>query len=109
MPATVFANSRFVPSYHRGHSVGAFPDVCKTPAEPSPIPLPYPNSAAPGAPSTAASKAAFKQTRALQLRGHLQGLHSQLASLSSGNPTRWHKLLDDYVIVSAELYKTLSE
>jgi hypothetical protein len=44
-----------------------------------------------------------------KLRGQLQMLHMQIASLPSGDPTRWHKLLDQYVILSAELYKTLSE
>lgn len=43
MPTTVFANSRGVD--HKGASGMSmvFPDVCKTPAAPSPIPLPYPN------------------------------------------------------------------
>jgi hypothetical protein len=50
-----------------------------------------------------------KQLRGQQLRGQLQMLHMQIASLPSGDPTRWHKLLDEYVVRSAELYKTLSE
>jgi hypothetical protein len=44
-----------------------------------------------------------------RLRGQLHMLHTQIASLPSGDPTRWHKLLDQYVVFTAELYKTLSE
>jgi hypothetical protein len=43
MPSATFANFRGIA--HKG-SMGmsiAFPDVCKTPAAPSPIPIPYPN------------------------------------------------------------------
>ena len=50
-----------------------------------------------------------QQLRVMHLRGQLHMLHAQIANLPSGNPTRWHKLLDDYVIYTAELYKTLSE
>jgi hypothetical protein len=56
-----------------------------------------------------AGSAMGKQTRGLLLRGQLQMLHMQIASLPSGDPVRWHKLLDQYVILTAELYKTLSE
>ncbi|HKN69241.1 MAG TPA: DUF4150 domain-containing protein [Gemmatimonadaceae bacterium] len=43
MPTTVFANMRGAD--HKGASGMSmvFPDVCKTPAAPSPIPIPYPN------------------------------------------------------------------
>ena len=43
MPAKVFVNFRGV--VHKGSSGMniTFPDVCKTPAAPSPIPIPYPN------------------------------------------------------------------
>ena len=43
MAQTTFVNSRGV--VHKG-SMGmsiVFPDVCKTPAAPSPVPIPYPN------------------------------------------------------------------
>lgn len=43
MPSTTFANFRGIA--HKG-SMGmsmVFPDVCKTPAAPSPVPIPYPN------------------------------------------------------------------
>jgi DNA-binding ferritin-like protein len=43
------------------------------------------------------------------LRYQLHSLHGQLWSLPGGNPNQWHKLLDQYVIATAELYKTLSE
>lgn len=126
-------------SSHPGASVLAFPDVCKTPTPGGPVPIPYPNLVGPGQPNTTGSKApptqqhtaliggssfsrsvgdeagsamgtvTHKLMRGQQLRGQLQMLHLQIANLPSGNPTRWHKLLDDYVILTAELYKTLSE
>jgi hypothetical protein len=43
MPSTVHANGRgFVHKGSGGFNL-VFPDVCKTPAAPSPIPIPYPN------------------------------------------------------------------
>ena len=56
-----------------------------------------------------AGAAMGKQIRNQQLRGKLQVLHMQIGSLPSGDPTRWHRLLDEYVVLTAELYKTLSE
>ncbi|MFL6564019.1 MAG: PAAR-like domain-containing protein [Burkholderiales bacterium] len=99
--ANVFVNQRGIvhKSGYQGASVGAFPDVCRTPA-PGPVSIPYTNLANP---------AATKQARSQQLRGKLQTLHMQIASLPSGDPTRWHRLLDEYVVVTAELYKTVSE
>ncbi len=43
MPSAVSANSRSV--VHKGSADQnlVFPDVCKTPAAPSPVPIPYPN------------------------------------------------------------------
>ncbi len=43
MPQTTFANMRGI--VHKGSNGMSivFPDVCKTPAAPSPIPIPYPN------------------------------------------------------------------
>jgi len=87
-------------SAHHGQSVAAFPDVCKTPSPGGPVPIPYPNLANP---------AASKQVRSQQLRSKLQTLHMQIGSLPSGDPTRWHLLLDEYVVLTAELYKTLAE
>jgi uncharacterized protein DUF4150 len=122
-------------SDYRGGAVVMFPDVCFTPpyGPSTPVPMPYPNTAysqgnTAASKTTSVSKPALvknsnfsmssgdeagsamgKQTRGLLLRGQLQMLHMQIASLPSGDPVRWHKLLDQYVILTAELYKTLSE
>ena len=126
----------FPASTHQGYSVSGFPDVCKTPSPAGPVPIPYPNAGY-GQQNTAASKAVtFQQrnvaikdsnfvgytgdeagvkvsgnqmVRTMQLRGQLHMLHAQIANLPSGNPTRWHKLLDEYVVYTAELYRVLSE
>jgi hypothetical protein len=119
-------------SGHQGAAVTAFPDVCKTPSPGGPVPIPYPNAFGYGQQNTgskttsAGSKptltkssnfsmssgdeaGAARGVLSSKLRGQLQMLHIQIASLPSGDPTRWHKLLDQYVILTAELYKTLSE
>ena len=102
MPVTANANQLSVAhkSSYRGASIPTFPDVCKTPTPGGPVPVPYPNMAAP---------AASRHVRGLQLRSKLQNLNMQIASLPSGDPARWHRLLDEYVVVTAELYKTLAE
>jgi hypothetical protein len=125
----------FPASTHQGYSVAGFPDVCKTPSPAGPVPIPYPNAFGYGQQNTAGSKTTSvgskpaltknsnfsmssgdeagavmgKQIRNQQLRGKLQVLHMQIGSLPSGDPTRWHRLLDEYVVLTAELYKTLSE
>jgi hypothetical protein len=43
MGQTTFANSRGIAHKGSGGMSTVFPDVCKTPAAPSPIPIPYPN------------------------------------------------------------------
>jgi hypothetical protein len=43
MPQTTFANSRGIAHKGSGGQSIVFPDVCKTPAAPSPVPIPYPN------------------------------------------------------------------
>jgi len=43
MAQTTFANSRGIAHKGSGGMSTVFPDVCKTPAAPSPIPIPYPN------------------------------------------------------------------
>ena len=43
MGQTTFANSRGIAHKGSGGQSIAFPDVCKTPAAPSPVPIPYPN------------------------------------------------------------------
>ena len=45
MPVTVGVNSLSVVHMASGGVTIAFPDVCKTPAVPSPVPIPYPNVA----------------------------------------------------------------
>jgi hypothetical protein len=45
MPATVSVNMMSVVHKSSVGIANAFPDVCKTPAAPSPIPIPYPNVA----------------------------------------------------------------
>jgi hypothetical protein len=43
MSQTTFVNSRGIVHKGSGGMSIAFPDVCKTPAAPSPLPIPYPN------------------------------------------------------------------
>jgi len=43
MGQTTFANSRGIAHKGSGGMSTVFPDVCKTPAAPSPVPIPYPN------------------------------------------------------------------
>jgi hypothetical protein len=43
MGQTTFVNSRGVAHKGSGGMSTVFPDVCKTPAAPSPLPIPYPN------------------------------------------------------------------
>jgi hypothetical protein len=50
-----------------------------------------------------------KMARSQFLRNQMHSLHGQLWGLPGGNPNQWHKLVDQYVIATAELYKTLSE
>ena len=118
-------------NYH-GAVVTAFPDVCKTPSPGGPIPIPYPNAFDYGQQKTAGSKTTLAGSKPIltdsnfsmssgdeagaamgvvrnKLRGQLQMLHMQIASLPSGDPSRWHKLLDQYVVYTAELYKVLSD
>lgn len=43
MPQTTFANLRGIAHKGSGGMSTVFPDVCKTPCAPSPVPIPYPN------------------------------------------------------------------
>ena len=43
MGQTTFTNSRGIAHKGSGGMSTVFPDVCKTPAAPSPLPIPYPN------------------------------------------------------------------
>ena len=90
-------------SMHKGQTVAAFPDVCKTPSPGGPVPIPYPNL------TNAANPAANKLARSQLLRSKLHTLHMQIGNLPVSDPTRWHRMLDEYVVLTAELYKTLSE
>jgi len=57
----------------------------------------------------ASMSTADKMARTQFLRNQMHSLHGQLWGLPGGNPNQWHKLVDQYVIATAELYKTLSE
>ena len=154
------------PAYQKqGYSVRAFPDVCYTPAQPSPLPVPYPSvggsqslvkdikgrdltgkvlmksvvvttstgnqpGSAPGVISV--NKTVFTMmsmdvkveganvvrfvdlmlknpSRAGQLKSRLQNITTQLVGMTKGdNPDQWHQLVDEYLVVSAELYLQLS-
>lgn len=43
MSQTTFANARGIAHKGSGGMSTVFPDVCKTPCAPSPVPIPYPN------------------------------------------------------------------
>ena len=57
----------------------------------------------------ASMSTADKMARSQFLRNQMHNLHGQLWGLPGGNPNQWHRLVDQYVIATAELYKTLSE
>jgi Domain of unknown function (DUF4150) len=63
-----------------------------------------PASAAPK--STVAAQAS--QARIGQLRFRLHAITSQLSALRGGDPNPWHKLVDEYVLVTTELYLELT-
>jgi Domain of unknown function (DUF4150) len=63
-----------------------------------------PASAAPK--STVAAQA--NQARIGQLRSRLHAITSQLSVLRGGDPNPWHKLVDEYVLVTTELYLELT-
>jgi hypothetical protein len=46
--------------------------------------------------------------KVMGLRSKLSQLHSTLQSMPGRNPERWHVALDEYVVVTAELYKSLA-
>ena len=112
----------FPASSHNGQAVLAFPDVCKTPSPGAPTPIAYPNIAmATGGTKTATkpsystkpaygTKPAYKVSgdEAGALRRHLTGLHQKLMTMPGGNTTQWHAVLDEYVMTTAEVYKSLS-
>ncbi len=98
-----------------GGAVLGFPDVCKTPAG-STAPAPTPGVTAAQRPAGQNAAAHVNVRRAVAvanggvgpLRSRLTLLHSTLMSLSGAEPARWHETLDEYVLVTAELYKALA-
>lgn len=124
----------FPASTHGGQAVLAFPDVCKTPTAGVPVPIAYPNigtttgtatktATATKTPVATKTAVATKPTystltkptytrvsgnEAGVLRGQLSALHQKLMTMPVGDTTQWHKVVDDYVITSAEVYKTLA-
>ena len=111
----------FPASTHNGQAVTAFPDVCKTPGSgrASMIPTPLPNIGATrkigGGKTKFATKTAPTKTATSKTGGDAPGLriqmgilHRKLMAMPAGNATGWHKVLDEYVMTSAELYKSLS-
>jgi hypothetical protein len=56
--------------------------------------------------STMAAQAS--QARIGQLRFRLHAITSQLGTLRGGDPNPWHKLVDEYVLVTTELYLELT-
>jgi hypothetical protein len=90
-----------------GGAVAAFPDVCKTPVPAGPVPIPYPNIAAP--PTARAQQVAQKAGPSpAQLKTKLSMIHGQLSVLPGGSPNQWHALVDDYVMTAAALYIALT-
>ena len=111
-------------STHKGQAVLGFPDVCKTPAPApgAPVPIPYTNTGSPTGARTRkstskkgmyrpVSRPAYKRSsgdEAGALRSQLSMLHSKLMTMPPGDTTTWHKVLDEYVMTSANVYKALS-
>ena len=95
-------------SKKKGRAVLAFPDVCKTPVPVAGrVPIPYPNIGMQGQkggtkPTPGATKPSPGGDQ--QLRSRLSMLHAQLTSMRGVDPERWHTLLDDYVMTTAELF-----
>ena len=110
----------FPASTHNGQAVLGFPDVCKVPGAGGPkIPTPLPNIGTTrkivGGKTKFATKTAPTKTATSKTGGDAPGLriqmgilHRKLMAMPAGNATGWHKVLDEYVMTSAELYKSLS-
>jgi hypothetical protein len=64
-------------------------------------------SATGGAAAKSMQVAPPNYARAGQLRSRLFAITSQLSSLQGNNPSLWHKLVDEYVLVTTELYLEL--
>ena len=104
----------------------AFPDVCKTPSAPGPVPIPYPNFAKTAVEAqkvklqggTVATKGAVLKSstgneagagtmmEVMQLKTKLNELHMQLQALPADDPNRWQAVLTDYAVMASALYIT---
>jgi len=91
----------------------AFPDVCKIPATPGGVPIPYPNFAktasdqqkAVATKTPVAAKSIAGEIQAL--RTELNNLHNQMQVLPKGNPDLWQATLEKYLVAASALYRTL--
>jgi uncharacterized protein DUF4150 len=68
-----------------------------------------PKSAPPASAAPKSTMAAqSSQARIGQLRLRLHAITSQLSTLRGGDPNPWHRLVDEYVLVTTELYLELT-
>ena len=136
-PVTVNQQDVTLKSGHRGFAVSGFPDVCHTPSPAGPVPIPYPIAAgyaqqnAAAAKKTTVSGASATTTGAIlssskgnepavkvttpsrvmlsqQILVRMESLGMQIRALPAGDPSRWHRAVDEYVVLAAELYKARS-
>ena len=124
------------PSSTHGASlvVPGFPDVCKTPIGLLPVPMPYPllsgecllrqikgrdgsrktlsmssmSSQSSGNVARLGDATLRSASRVQQLRSRLQAITVQLIGMQGTDPNQWHRLVDEYVLVTAELYLALA-
>ncbi len=113
----------------------AFPDVCKVPVMPIPMPIPYPNIAKTAQAAqkkksatkvVAGRKSAFPRTRGdaagaikgvvssktnemQQLKTSLSQLNTKLQGLRSTDPNEWQSVLQEYVVAASALYVTMHD
>ena len=111
----------FPASTHTGQAVLGFPDVCKVPGAGGPkIPTPLPNIGTTGRTGGVKTKFATKTAPTSKttsrtsgdapgLRNQMGILHHKLIAMPAWNTTGWHKVLDEYVMTSAELFKSISD
>ena len=112
----------------------AFPDVCKTPAPPNPVPIPYPDIAKSAQskqqhkkPAPAAINKASSFSRrsgdeggrtggiktnvlpeATALKNRLNTINTKIQGLSPQQPKLWQEALEDYAVTASALYTTLN-
>jgi hypothetical protein len=127
----------FPASSKSGGFTVAFPDVCKTPAAPGPIPIPYPNIAQTAKAKQSATKVklqgkavtqkstfsrsagdeaggigGFKSSKVqgevMALKARLNALNVKLQGLSPQRPQLWQAALEDYAVTASALYTTLN-